>query len=261
MLCCPVCGNGLTLQSKAARCPKGHAFDRAKEGYFNLLRTQKSGDRMGDDKASARARRDFLNKGYYALLKDELVARFANQSGALLDICCGEGYYTAALAQNPHLQVYGFDLSKEMVRLAAKRGGGTYFVANLARIPVQEASFDFATHLFAPFNEKEFARVLKPGGSLFTVMPGAQHLWGLKQVLYDRPYLNEEQLPQTQLLQLKKTCKITKLITLQSAADIDAVFKMTPYYYRTGAKDKAKLQGLESLKTPIEFVIAEYQKP
>ena len=72
----------------------------------------------------------FLNKGYYAPLKDELCRIFAEEKGNLLDICCGEGYYTAAMGGNPDLQVYGFDISREMVRLAAKRGNGTYFVAN-----------------------------------------------------------------------------------------------------------------------------------
>lgn len=259
MLRCPVCKGELSFGERTVRCPQNHAFDLAKEGYVNLLRSAKSGDRIGDDKLSARARRDFLNKGYYAPLKDALVALFADKQGALLDICCGEGYYTAALAANPALQVYGFDISKEMVRLAAKRGGGRYFVANLAAIPAQDASFDWATHLFAPFNEREFARVLKPGGRLYTVIPGRRHLWGLKERLYENPYPNDEKLPAASLLTLQGTQKVTAAITLASPADIEAVFRMTPYYFHTSPKDKAKLEGLSTLQTEIEFIIAEYK--
>lgn len=260
MLVCPVCAEPLIIAEKSAACVNGHSFDIAKEGYINLLRTNKSGDRIGDDKLAARCRRDFLNKGYYAPLKDALVALFANRSGALLDICCGEGYYTSAVAANENLRVYGFDISKEMIRLGAKRGGFTAFVANMASIPVADDSFDYCIHLFAPFHEDEFLRVLKPGGKLYTVIPGRYHLWGLKKAVYDTPYLNDEQLPDTKLLKLQGTQKISARISLQSAEDIEAVFRMTPYYFHTSAADKQKLIGLNTLDTQIEFVIAEYEK-
>lgn len=261
MLICPLCGSGLKFAEKKAACKKGHCFDLAKEGYVNLLRSSKSGDRIGDDKLSARSRRDFLNKGYYAPLKDALAALFAEKEGSLLDICCGEGYYTSALAENGKLSVYGFDISKEMVRLAAKRGGVKCFVANMAAIPAADSSFDYCTHLFAPFHEKEFCRVLKPGGRLYTVIPGKFHLWGLKQALYDTPYTNDEQLPETKTLLLLGTRKITASITLASPEDIEAVFRMTPYYFHTSPDDKQKLARYETLDTAIEFVIAQYEKP
>ena len=216
---------------------------------------------MGDDKQSARCRRDFLNKGYYAPLKDRLTELLSGKSGTVLDICCGEGYYTSALAENPQLSVYGFDLSKEMVRLGAKRGGATYFVANMASIPVASGSFDYATHLFAPFLEEEFAKVLKPGGTLYTVVPGERHLLGLKKVLYETPYLNDEALPQTKFLEFQGREKITAQIMLERPEDIEAVFRMTPYYFHTSPQDKAKLLGLKTLETPVEFVIGTYQKP
>ena len=260
MLICPVCGDPLVLEEKTWQCRKGHRFDMAKEGYVNLLRTNKSGDKMGDDKLAARSRRDLLNKGYYAPLKEGLLEYFRDKSGNLLDICCGEGYYTSAMAALSGLHVWGFDISKEMVRLGAKRGGAGYFVANMASIPVADGSFDYCTHLFAPFNEKEFCRVLKPGGVLLTVVPGRHHLWGLKETLYDTPYENDEKLPETETLRLVETRKITANITLQTPEDIEAVFHMTPYYFCTSPADKAKLNGLEKLETPIEFVIGIYKK-
>ena len=260
MLVCPVCGDILNFEKRTARCCHGHSFDVAKEGYVNLLRSSKSGDCIGDDKASARCRRDFLNKGYYAPLKDALCAIFADKAGSVLDICCGEGYYTSALAENPKLTVYGFDISREMVRLAAKRGGATCFVANLAAIPIAEESMDYGVHLFAPFQENAFCRVLKKGGRLFSVVPGRFHLWGLKQAVYDTPYENDEKLPTTAQLRLVGTRKVTAQIRLQSREDIQAVFRMTPYFFHTAEKDKQKLENLSELATPIEFVIGEYVK-
>lgn len=269
MLRCPVCGQELRADERGAACPTGHRFDRAREGYLNLLRSNKSGDSMGDPKSQARSRRDFLNQDYYAPLRDALMdivrerasVRSSQEPLTLLDICCGEGYYTSAMGSVEGVDAYGFDLGKEMVRLAAKRGGATYFVANMRAIPVADASIDVATHLFAPFNEREFARVLKPGASLYTVIPGARHLWGLKEVLYDTPYLNDEKLPQTTELELISTRKVTAQITLATPADIEAVFQMTPYYYRTRREDRERLANLEQLQTPIEFLIAEYHRP
>lgn len=261
MLVCPVCGCQLNRQAGAMRCEHGHSFDVAKEGYVNLLRTTKNGDLIGDDKFSARSRRDFLNKGYYAPLKDELCRIFADKHGNVLDICCGEGYYTSALGMNPQLQVFGFDISREMVRLAAKRGHGTYFVANMASIPLADDSMDYCVHLFAPFNENAFAKVLKPGGRLLTVVPGKHHLWGLKQALYETPYENDEGLPQTNCLRLVFTHKVSAQICLACQEDIQAVFRMTPYYFHTSQRDKDRLLMHESLQTPVEFVIAEYEKP
>ena len=260
MLICPVCGLPLFKEDRTMRCASRHSFDLAKEGYVNLLRSGKSGDLIGDDKISARCRRDFLNKGYYAPLKDALVSLFYGKEGVLLDICCGEGYYTSALGEIIGLSVYGFDISREMVRLAAKRGNGTYFVANMAAIPAADDSFDYAVHLFAPFNEKEFARILKPGGRLYTVIPGREHLYGLKKAVYDTPYYNDEKLPETQELELVTTHKVNSTITFASQEDIDAVFRMTPYYFHTSARDKEKLSALNRLETPISFVIAEYMK-
>jgi len=260
MLICPVCGAPLTFCNGAMRCEKRHSFDVAKEGYVNLLRSNRSGDRIGDDKFSARSRRDFLNKGYYAPLQNALRREFAGKTGALLDICCGEGYYTAALGENPALSVYGFDISREMVRLAAKRGKGQYFVANMAAIPVPDGAFDYATHLFAPFNEGEFARILKPGGRLYTVVPGARHLFGLKKAVYDTPYENDEVLPETKTLRFVGRQKVTAKVTLACQEDIQAVFRMTPYYFHTSPADQEKLLPLDSLETELEFVIGIYEK-
>jgi len=270
MLLCPVCNQPLAHGERTSACASGHTFNRAKEGYLNLLRSGKAGDSTGDPKEAARSRRDFLNEGYYQPLRDELVRMVGEASAArdakaaplaLLDICCGEGYYTSALGAVPGVDAYGFDLSKEMVRLAAKRGGATCFVANLKAIPVANGAFDVATHLFAPFNEREFARVLRPGGTLYSVIPGRDHLWGLKQVVYKTPYPNDERLPATTELELAATHRVRAQIELREPAHIAAVFQMTPYYYRTSPTDRAKLDALQTLETPIEFVIAEYRKP
>jgi 23S rRNA (guanine745-N1)-methyltransferase len=73
LLRCPVCGEMLIKEAREYHCPKGHRFDRAKQGYVNLLRSQRSSKRNhGDDRDMIVARREFLEKGYYLPLRELL---------------------------------------------------------------------------------------------------------------------------------------------------------------------------------------------
>lgn len=252
ILICPVCGNELSRDENRLCCKNGHSFDIAKEGYVNLLTGSKSGNKTGDSKESARARHEFLQKGYFSFLKDEISKKL---NGTVLDICCGEGYYDDYSGE-----LYGFDLSKEMARLAAKRkNGGHYFVANLKAIPVKSESIDTAIHIFAPFNDGEFARVLKSGGRLYSVVPAPDHLFELKKLIYDTPYFNDENYPDGKNLRLILTQKISLTVNIPRE-DLKTLFSMTPYFYRTSEKDKEKINSVDCLKTTLAFTILEYEK-
>lgn len=252
ILICPVCGGEMHKEENCLKCQNSHSFDFAKEGYVNLLTGSKSGDKRGDSKESARARRAFLEKDYYYFLKEEIAKRL---KGTVLDICCGEGYYDKYDGE-----LYGFDISKEMVRLAAKRNkGGKYFVANLSNIPVKSESVDTAIHLFAPFNSKEFSRILKTNGRLYSVVPAKEHLYEMKTIVYDNPYYNDEKVPECKELEI-----VSKNIIKQKSEicceDIKTLFSMTPYYYRTSEENKKRLDRVSSLDLTFSFIITEYKK-
>ena len=255
ILLCPVCGEKLNRIDSSFCCRSGHSFDMAKEGYVNLLLGSKPGDSRGDSKESARARHEFLQKGYYDCLKKAIGERLL---GTVLDICCGEGYY-----DDYDGPFYGFDISKEMVRLASKRNKSDnyhYFVANLSSIPIESESIDTAMHLFAPFQENEFQRVLKPDGVLYSVIPGENHLFEMKEILYENPYKNDEKTPETTgALILQDTTKVAEKVTI-TGEDLWTLFSMTPYFYRTSEEDKAKLKATKSLDLTVEFVILKYVK-
>lgn len=264
ILQCPVCGEVLTAKDRVLRCEQNHCFDIAKEGYVNLLVSGRAGDSRGDNKEMARSRRDFLNKGFYAPLAQavaEGVARYSGEGDAVLDICCGEGYYTDYLTKRLTREFYGFDISKNMVRLAGKRHcGATFFVANIASVPVRSGSVKLAFHLFAPFHAQAFNRVLADDGVLITAVPGARHLYGMKQVLYDTPYLNDEKQPQADGFKLTDTIRVKETVTLSSQDDIRALFQMTPYYYHTPSKGMDRLESLQTLTTEIDFLLLVYRK-
>ncbi len=264
ILKCPVCGQAPERHDRVWVCENRHSYDVAKEGYVNLLSARKSGDMTGDNKEMARSRRDFLNKGYYEPLAKavtESLERYTTDGDSVLDICCGEGYYTAYAARRLDRRFYGFDLSKNMVRLAAKRKtSAQFFVANIAAIPIRDGAVKAAFHLFAPFHAAEFRRVIADDGVILSAIPGRDHLLGLKEILYDEPYLNDEKEPQAEGLTVIERVRVRGEITLNSREDINALFQMTPYYYHTPSQGMRRLDERDSLSTPIDFVILAYKK-
>lgn len=256
ILICPVCGESLLEQAGTFRCDRGHSFDRAREGYLNLLLSDRHRSKHpGDAPELCRARRAFLSQGYYAPLRTFVAERL--QGEVVLDACCGEGYYTAAAQGH---ETYGFDIAKETIRLASKQDKHTqYFVAGLHQIPVRSQSVDTLMHLFAPFEDGEFCRVLKAGGTLLHVLPGERHLWGLKEILYDEPYRNRELPPQTVLTHVK-TERLRYDVCIESTADILNLYGMTPYCYKTARTGMQKLSALPKLETTLDFVVMTYTK-
>lgn len=256
LLRCPVCRAALHGGAPTAHCENGHAFDYAREGYLNLLAgSHKPGSSTGDSRTMALARRAFLEKGYFASLRDALADYVRERcTGDALDICCGEGYYSGLLRQAGN-EVYAFDLSKEMVRLAAKRGTARCFVANISAIPLPDASIGAAIHLFAPFHDAEFSRVLRPDGTLLTVVAGRRHLMGMKELLYAAPYENDEAPPAAPSFDIVDRRVVTAEAHLASHEDIAALLNMTPYGVRSPREGIERLLAREELTTPLEFVV------
>ena len=262
---CPVCGEKLIKENRSYRCENNHCFDISKEGYVNLLSGKnKSGSLIGDNRNMALSRKQFLSKDYFSALSDELTAtikQYAPTCPTLCDICSGEGYYSEKVKDSLDCELISFDISKDMLRLCAKRKKSDLcFVASASSIPLESRSIDLAFHLFAPFFEEEFSRIIKDDGVILTAVAGENHLFELKEILYDTPYKNDEAPPETKSLVLKEKRKASKKILLQSKEDIDALFRMTPYYYHTSDKDKAKIETLEKLEVTTEFVVYVYSK-
>ncbi len=276
LLSCPVCGKHLTKnESNSLVCEglfgeekknsKKHCFDIAKSGYVNLICGKSSG---GDSKECVKSRTDFLELGYYKKISDTLIllAQKYAKEGVTLDAGCGEGYYSNAYAKETGNQIFGIDISKPAVEHSAKsaRAKGIrnafFAVAGIFALPFLDNSFDVIINLFAPCAESEFKRVLKDNGVLIVASAGVNHLFELKEAIYDIPNKNEARadFPSDMELVEKNTVKYS--IDLKSQEEIQNLFAMTPYYYRTSLEDKDKLSRLTSLTTTVEVDFSVYRK-
>ena len=270
LFCCPICSAPLTREERVYRCTAGHSYDIAKEGYTHLLPpNRKNSAAPGDDKGMAAARRDFLSKGYYAPLLNALCTEIAQRTGdapVLLDTGCGEGYYTAGIYQSlcaagKQPRVAGSDISKFILRSAAKREKAIEFaVASSYHLPMADEQVDVLLNCFSPLALEEFHRVLKPGGYFLYVVPAADHLWEMKEVLYDQPYPNEEKETPYDGFSYEAIVPVDASITLASQADIHALFQMTPYYWKTPKAGSDRLAALDTLTTRIAFRIHIFKK-
>lgn len=263
---CPVCGEMLKKYDRTLKCKNGHSFDLAKQGYVNLLQSQSSSaKRHGDDKIMVKARYDFLSKGYYdglVQLITNMLEGYVADGMRLVDLGCGECYYTAAVSRKfPELSIGGIDISKQALICAAKRDAMLKLaVASIFNLPVANEYCDIVMSVFAPYSAGEIARVLGQNGIWLRAYPLEKHLMGLKSMIYDRPYLNEVDREAPEGFVLLDRGEHRASITLDKNEEIVSLFKMTPYFYKTSKKDQQKLEKMTTLETEIEFGVDIFKK-
>src|SRR5439155_7974458 len=87
---CPVCGQSLAELAGPLRCPRGHSFAPARQGYVQL--TAGPVAHSGDSAPMVAARSDFLAAGHYRFISEAL-AEAAPARGLVLDVGAGTGYH------------------------------------------------------------------------------------------------------------------------------------------------------------------------
>jgi 23S rRNA (guanine745-N1)-methyltransferase len=180
LLVCPHCRGVLELGTSSARCPLGHSFDVARQGYLNLLRGPQP--KNADTATMLEARSRVLSELYVDLVA--LVARAvaAVGGGVIADVGAGTGQYLAAILESlPDAVGIATDVSVA----AARRAAGRPRVASIAAdtwegLPIVDGAADVLLCAFAPRNPAEFSRVLAPAGHLVVVTPEPGHLRSLR---------------------------------------------------------------------------------
>ena len=257
---CPICQENLTLVESSLKCNNRHSFDLAKFGYVNLAPQIKQSANY--DKENFQNRQQILEAGFYQAILDAVSNLLASSKTAttILDIGCGEGFYSRKLQENhPEKTFYAFDISKDSVQIAAKSEPNwavNWFVGDLARLPIKDASMDILLDIFSPANYGEFRRVLSKDGILIKVIPTKNHLKEIRQKVQDqltnKDYSNQDIKNHFQehfTILSSKTASLTKTIT---ADQLQALLSMTPLLFHI---DQSKIDWSQLTEITIEAEI------
>lgn len=264
LLMCPVCREALSLTDKTWRCVNNHSYDVAKQGYVNLHVVQhKHSKNPGDTPESVDARRQFLSAGFYQPLQQAVVSMIRGLGiHSLLDIGCGEGYYTNAMQQEVQ-QCIGVDIAKNAVQVAAKLNQQvTWVVGTGATLPVLSESIELCSSLFSPIPQQEILRVLKPKGYLLLVTPAPQHLYAMREALFDevKPHT-----PNKFVEQLQQHFELVDQAVVESKFVLDQIqlkhlIAMTPYAYKAKPEKRMLLEQQSQVDLTACFQIYLLQK-
>ena len=253
---CPICQENLTLVETSLKCSNRHSFDLAKFGYVNLAPQIKQSANY--DKENFQNRQQILEAGFYQTILEtisELLARLETAK-TILDIGCGEGFYSRKLQEShPDKTFYAFDISKDSVQIAAKSEPNwavNWFVGDLARLPIKDASMDILLDIFSPANYGEFRRVLSKDGFLIKVIPTENHLKEIRQMVQDqltkKEYSNQD-IKEHFSIQSSQIASLTKPITAEQR---QALLAMTPLLFHV---DHTKIDWSQLTEITIEAEI------
>ncbi|MBC2851381.1 methyltransferase domain-containing protein [Cetobacterium sp. 8H] len=273
MIICPVCKGKMKKIEKKYICEGNHNYDISKYGHVNLLLSnQKNSKIPGDSKEMVLSRKNYLEKGYYQGISEAVNRAVEKNLGEkkevkILDIGCGEGYYTnrlKSMLENLNIKndIVGIDISKEAVISAAKSYKNIeWIVASASALPIEDESLDFIICMFAKIIPEEKMRTLKKGGKLIVVSTGENHLLQLKEVVYEvvrkECYSPIEDLKIFEHIETLNEKYITEINEKES---IENLFNMTPYRWRSPQSGVEKLFSLDNLKTTVEINIDIFEK-
>ena len=257
---CPICQENLTLVETRLKCFNRDSFDLAKFGYVNLAPQIKQSANY--DKENFQNRQQILEAGFYQAILEAISDLLSNSKNAktILDIGCGEGFYSRKLQErHPDKTFYAFDISKDSVQIAAKSEPNwavNWFVGDLARLPIKDASMDILLDIFSPANYGEFRRVLSKDGILIKVIPTKNHLKEIRQKvqnqLTNKDYSNQDIKNHFQnnfTILSSKTASLTKPTT---AEQLQSLLSMTPLLFHI---DQSKIDWSQLTEITIEAEI------
>jgi len=300
---CPLCKCPLQTHQvdaperllKTWLCENKHSFDKAKQGYVNLLPVQNKRSKMpGDDVKMVAARTTFFaDKPYAPLVKrlSDVISSVTlhNVDGIcvprngfdvattpvkIYDSGCGDGYYLAELStlllrpdlsdkidhESTVFSFSGHDISKAAVLAAAKRNKDKQLVvASTINIPVLDRSQDIILQVFAPACADEYARILHSNGVVITVDPAPKHLFELKEIVYEKPELHQNYSAVLNGFEITEQYHLDFNVALNSAEARLALLQMTPFYWKTNETQRG-LIAQNLTQVTAEFVITVWQQ-
>ncbi len=267
---CPLCHQPLALNERTFKCENNHQFDMAKEGYVNLMPAHhKRSKDPGDNKEMMQARRRFLEGGHYDPMRQEVARLCAKYTEGtthqLLDIGCGEGYYTDQVQERLHAQdnnaaTFGLDISKAAIRYASKRYPDCQFsVASSHRLPFPDQSLDAILRIYAPCKAEELRRVVKDNGVVITVTPAGRHLYQLRERIYQDVRLHNEEPEAIEGYELLLQKQLNYVMDLKNGDAFD-LLQMTPFAWKATDEFRNELKSATLFQCEADFMLRVYRK-
>ncbi len=262
---CPACQQALRDEGLSVVCDAGHRYDRARQGYLNLLlANQKHSLDPGDNRDMVDARREFLSAGHYdflfAMLCEVLATHLNTDDATMCDLGCGEGSYLRAIGQQfPCVNYWGCDISKHAVKRAATWVKPAQLcVASTYHVPLQSHSQGVLLSVFSPTSVDEITRLLSPRGVFVRVSPAEKHLLQLKRALYREAHEHEAPKPlpgytRKTLLRVGETAEL-------DVNDLANLIGMTPLNWRGDAAGKERLLNVAPTPMQFDFIIEVFTR-
>lgn len=258
MLACPLCREPVEVHPRELVCAGNHHFDRAKEGFANLLRPGRARKEViGDDADMVASRRRFLDRGHYDCLVQGLggLVDSLDPHGRLLDVGCGEGTFTRAMVPDAGRPAIAFDISRPAVRLAAKRvPDALCLVASVIDVPVADGAVDLLVSVMGPLHEAEFSRLVHPRSRAVVVRPGASHLNQLRHLVYGHGVDHDEAFEVPGGWRVVDQHRFTDERHLSSPDEVMEVWGMTPYRWNSPREGGERVARTTSLDISVHFV-------
>ena len=274
-LCCPIDGDAMQRTDQQWRCPNGHSFDIARQGYINLLPVQhKKSKDPGDSKEMVNARKQFLDTGLYQPIADginQLLSATLGQpsSLSLLDAGCGDGYYLNALVNSLDdgecaITATGLDISKWALRCCLQRSRTLNgIVASNRNIPLPSASQDLLICAFGFPVYSEFSRLLRSGGWYLQVDSGPDHLLEMRERLYAE--LRRSDAPSIQQAEqhigpIHSHVRVRQQTRPLERRELEKLLQMTPHNYRASAEARQALLDNAPLSLTLDVELRLLQR-
>jgi len=262
------CAEPLELGDRLAlRCRRGHSFDRARPGYWNLLQPQdRRSATPGDSPAAVAARRRWIDAGLVDPLVSELRRAIAGLPlgvrPAVVDLGCGDGALIARVVADGDVDLCGIDVSAAAVKSAARTlPGASWIVANAdRRLPLGDGSVVLALSLFGRRNGPEVRRILRPAGALVVALPGPDDLVELREAVQGRA-LRVERAPATVValapdFHLVDRRTVHSTVTLDAAAIADA---LALTYRGARHRERERARALRTLPVTLDAEVLSFR--
>lgn len=184
LICCPVCYSSLDAHGSSLVCKNAHCYNCNKKGWVNLIPSQQP---TKYNNSLFEARRRILEDGFY---NDLICSILPNINGTVLDVGCGDGYFTSRLKGS---HTFGLDLSKEAIAIAAKNDKSiAWLIADATNIPLKDGSVDTILNILSPAHYPQFRRIIAKGGRVIKVIPTANYLQEIRNLLGKSEYSNQQ---------------------------------------------------------------------